>query len=64
MLNKIMSLEEYYKLCELEKQEAYKNPCCVNCKYCHNEYGYSFCKINDMPIVQNTEKYKCENWQY
>lgn len=64
MENEIMSLEEYYKLCELEKQEAYKNPCCVNCKYCYNEYGYYLCKLFEMPNVENPENDKCDNWQY
>lgn len=58
----MMSLDEYYLLMNLEEKERNKCKCCQNCNYYYTEYGYSYCKINDFPLEEESTEH-CDKWK-
>ena len=56
-----MTLKEYYEDCKRVEEERIDHPCCMNCRAYYTEYGYSNCKIHDLPM--ENEKEKCNDWK-
>lgn len=56
-----MSLEEYYDMCRKEETERHANPCCVNCIYYYEDYGYPCCTKHDEPMEDINDK--CQDWR-
>lgn len=60
-LEEMMSLEGYYEICQKEEAERHANPCCVNCIYYYEEYGYPCCTKHDEPMEDINDK--CQDWR-
>lgn len=55
-------LNEYYED-EAKAEKARKaNPCCMNCYKCYEEYGYTLCKVDEMPEDADPDVYHCDKW--
>jgi len=57
-----VDLEELYKALEEDEINRQKFPCCANCANYYVEYGYSGCKIHDLPLIHE-DKEKCKDWR-
>lgn len=57
-----MALEDFYKTLEEDEINRHQSPCCANCLNYFMDYGYSGCKIYDLPLIYE-DKEKCDNWK-
>lgn len=55
-------LEELYKIIEADETERHQFPCCANCLNYFTDYGYSGCKIHDLPLIYE-DKDACADWK-
>ena len=39
------------------------NKCCMNCGNCYEEYGYTMCKLDEMPEDADLNNYVCDKWK-